>query len=523
MATAVGTGGRVGLPMPLGDLSATRWDAVVVGAGHNGLVAAAYLARANKRVLVLERMVALGGAATRYEIWPGYFASPARLVGLLHPTVISDLDLQRFGYRVTVTDPQLSVPIAGGPVFVEWLNRDRTVDGLRSWAPDQVKGYLAYEGFWDMVRARLRPESEDDLWLSVDPPSRAEVERRLEGDPDAIGAIFEWSQMQLLERFFSDHRLIDACAGQGMIGTNASPRDPGTASMTFHHSGGSVDAKPGVWGFVGGGMGNVSFAIADAAATLGVVIAAGVPVARILPERGVELESGELVSAPVVVANADPLSVVRLLGEEAPSQLIHTVGGQSQDSATFKVTYGLATKPVIAGGEGAWRGRIRLTPGVAAIHSAHRAATRGEMPNSFWGELLAETESEASNAPPGKHIVSCLMQYAPYSFSGSSWAERRDALVALLTSQIEVIAPGFGSTVEHVRVDIPRDLENRYGLTGGHIFHGSCLPDHMWDRRVSYRTGVSGVYMCGAGTYPGGGVIGINGRNAALAVLRDAR
>lgn len=520
MGRAVETLGRVGTPLTTAEMARRRWNAVMVGGGHNGLTAAAYLARAGRSVLVLERREVLGGACTLEEPWPGYRISPcAYLVGLLHPLVVDELELDRHGYRVTISDPQLVVPFPDGGAFIEWLDEDRTVRDLRALAPDQVDAYQAYQGLWQRMRAGLRPAGGDDVWLG-DPPSRIELADRLDHDPVAVAALFDDSMVELLERFFTDRRFVDAFCGQGVIGTNASPYDPGTASVAFHHSSGRIDGRSGDWGFVTGGMGMVSFALADAAARAGAVVAAGVPVGRIRPGEGVELESGELIPAEVVVSNADPAATLALL-DDPPAAFSRQVGAVPRLSPVVKVTYALAELPRFRADLPPTLGMINLTGGADALHQSYLAAQRGGVSDELWCELYFQTVYDPTIAPPGRHVLSAFCQYVPYRFAAGSWDDHREEVGDRVDATIERFAPGFGRLVLHRQVEGPPDLEQRLGLSGGHIFHGECLPDHMWDRRLPHRTPVEGLYLCGAGTHPGGSVIAANGRNAAMAVLAD--
>src|ERR1700677_4206131 len=311
--------GEIGLPEPISQLASQKWDVIIVGAGHNGLACAAYLARAGKRVLVLESRARVGGACTIEEPFPGVRMSPcAYLAGLLHPLVVEELDLPKRGFHWTPAVNGMFVPFLDGTSVQLWDDDDACEAEIRRFAPHDVNGWKAMTAVVKRLRDALRPAGERDIWIG-DAPTQVEIDARLGNDEEARNVLFHWSMAEFVERYLEDERLQYAYLGQGVIGTKASPFDPGTASIRYHHSSGRLGGIPGMWGYVRGGMGMVSFYFCDAAREAGAVVAAGVAVAEILPGEGVLLESGERLSAPVVVSNADPVGTLRLLGKSATS------------------------------------------------------------------------------------------------------------------------------------------------------------------------------------------------------------
>ncbi|MCC5948465.1 MAG: NAD(P)/FAD-dependent oxidoreductase [Nitriliruptoraceae bacterium] len=521
----VTTLGRPATP-PLAELAARRWDAVIVGGGHNGLTAAAYLARAGRSVLVLEAREQLGGACTLREPWAGYRVSPcAYLAGLLHPVVIDELELRRRGFRWIPADGGLFVPFEDGSSVQLWEDDARLEAELARFAPGDLAGYRAMSALMDRVREALRPADERDVWLGA-APSRERIAELVDHDEEALGLLFTWSQAEMLERYLDDERLRAALMGQGVIGTNASPFDAGTASIHFHHSSGRIDPdRPGTWGFVEGGMGTVSFLIADAAQEAGAVLAAGVPVAGIEPGRGVLLDDGTLIEARDVVVGADPQVAARLLGDAVDAGWRAQVDAVPIRGCTVKVTLALSAPPRFTArpdSDEHQTAQINTPLTDAQWRDGFAAASRGELPELLWTEDYLQTAYDPSIAPPGKHLLSVFAQYVPYDLDGG-WDARRDEVGALAVRSIARFCDGFEDAIEGMEVLGPPDIEREVGLTGGHIFQGECLPEHMWDRRLTPATPMDGVWLAGAGTYPGGSVMGINGRNAAMAVLGELR
>src|SRR3954447_2628340 len=381
--------GRVGLPAPVAELAARDWDAVVIGGGHNGLTAAAYLARAGQSVLVLERREQLGGACTLEQPFEDerFVVSPcAYVVGLLDQLVIDELDLPAHGYRVMPANPNLWYPFPDGTSFAQFLDDEQTAAHMREngFSESDIRGVLAYEATFDRIRRLLRDGPAGDLWRGPS-PSRERIEEIL-GDDELISIVFEEPIADTLARYVSDERLVHALFGQGIIGEWAGPKDAGTASVHLMHGMGEVEGHGGSWGYVDGGMGQVSFAIADVARDAGATLAAGVPVARIVPGEGVELESGELIRARAVLSNADPKRVLSMVpGNALPAEFRARLESWEVRSPVVKVNAALNKLPTFLAA--VWvephRAMVSVTHGIDDTQDAFEAAKRGE-PRVAW-------------------------------------------------------------------------------------------------------------------------------------------
>jgi phytoene dehydrogenase-like protein len=519
--------GKIGLPMPIGELASRTWDVIVVGAGHNGLACAAYLARAGKRVVVLESRSRVGGACTIEEPFPGVRMSPcAYLAGLLHPLVVSELDLPARGFQWSPAVNGLFVPFLDDSSIQLWDDDQRCEDEIRAFAPRDVEGWRAMSDVIRRTRDALRPAGDGDLWIG-EAPTREQIDERLEGDDEARRMLFDWSMAEFVEHYLTDERLQTAYLGQGVIGTNASPFNAGTASIRFHHASGRLGGMPGMWGYVKGGMGMVSFYFCDAAREAGAVIATGVPVAQILPGEGVLLEGGERIHAPIVISNADPKQTQKLLGSAADPGWSARVDEIPIEGCTVKLNVLLRELPDFTArpgkNEAHHYGQINAPLTKSEWKSGFASAKQGELPEHLWCEVYFQSVHDATVAPAGLHTMSVFAQYVPYKFSRGTWDQRRGEVRQLALRSLGRFCSNIENAVVTAQVLGPPDIEREVGLTGGHIFQGECLPPYMWSNRLSPRTPMEGVYLCGACTHPGGSVIGINGRNAAMAVLKDTK
>ncbi|HYY74232.1 MAG TPA: NAD(P)/FAD-dependent oxidoreductase, partial [Solirubrobacterales bacterium] len=386
-----------------------------------------------------------------------------------------------------------------------------------------IEGYWAYEGLFDEVRRRLR-KGERDTWVG-DAPSRAEIEELLGGDAAMLDLLFEASIADVLDDHISDERLKTALFGQGIIGTWGGPREPGTASIKLMHYQGDMTGEGPLWGYVEGGMGMVSFAIADAAREAGAALACGVPVAEIVPGEGVTLEDGTAIRADSVVCNADPKRMLSMLdGQDIDDAYRARLERWKVRSPVVKFNAALERLPTWAAAPGeSWpaRATIDVTGTMDDAQRAFEACARGE-PTVAFGEIYIQTGYDPSPAPEGRHLLSVFGQYAPYALADGTWDSRREEIGRQFIDLIDRFAPGFEDCLAEYEVLGPPDIEARIGLTGGNIFQGEVNPDQMWEHRLTPRTPVPGLYLCGAATHPAGSVIALNGRNAAAAVLADA-
>jgi phytoene dehydrogenase-like protein len=510
---------------PVSEVQRPHWDAIVVGAGHNGLACAAYLARAGKHVLVLEARNRIGGACTIEEKIPGVRLSPcAYLAGLLHPLVIQELDLASRGFHWTAAAAGLFIPFEDG-TSVQLYDDDWACDAeLKRFAPGDVEGWRAMMDLIRRTRDALRPPGSDDVWIG-EAPTREQIEDRLSGDREALHMLFDWSMAEMVEHYLRDERLQAGYLGQGVIGTNASPFDAGTASIRFHHASGRMGGLPGAWGYVKGGVGVVSFLIADAAEEAGASILTNVPVAQILPGEGVVLENGARIEALTVIVNADPRVALKLLGSKAEPEWRKKVESVPIQGCTVKLNVVLRELPNFRARPGVFEthhhGQINTPLSKQQWKDGYRAAREGKLPERMWTELYFQSVHDPGVAPPGLHTMSVFSQYVPYRFAEGTWDSRREEVKQRVLDSMAVFCSNIPEAVVDCQVMGPPDIEQKVGLTGGHIFQGECLPPYMWSNRLQARTPIEGVYLCGAATYPGGSVMGINGRNAAMAVLAD--
>jgi phytoene dehydrogenase-like protein len=512
----------------------TRYDAIVVGAGHNGLIAAGYLAKAGKKVLVLERRSIIGGATVTEEWFPGYRLSTCSYVcNLLLPEVIADLELEQHGYDVRPFDPQYFVPFPDGSYFMSYLDGRKTREQIAKFSQRDVAGYDAYWAMWDRILERMRP-------LLLQPaPTWDQIEARFSGPQgqEDWRTLSRKSIAELLDEYFESEQIKAPLSTGGVIGVNAGPLTPGTAYVKYHHLIGSIGGHQGAWGFVRGGMGSIPKAIAAFDREHGVEIATESEVAEIEIQdgsaRGVRTIDGRRYRADVILSNADPSrTFLGMVGEShLPTEFADGVKRIKVKGSVVKVLMALGELPDFTAMPGTsvgpqHTGGIVINPSVDYLETAWDDCKRGHPSRRPFMDCYIQTATEEGLTPPGKHTMSLFVQYAPYDLAEGTWDERRDEIGANIIDTLATFAPNIPNAIEHLEVLGPPDIERIIGITGGNIFHGEILPDQMFGYRPvpgysDYRTPVDRLYLCGSGAWPGGAVFGAPGRNCALEALRD--
>jgi len=521
-----------------------RVDAVVIGAGHNGLVCACYLAARGLKVTVLERRGVVGGAAVTEEFHPGFRNSTASYtVSLLHPKVIRDLRLAQHGLRIVERPISNFLPLADGGFLKVGGGLEATQREVARFSRRDAQRLPDYYARLDVVADVMR-----ELLLETPPnagggvgelvpawkASRAWRKLPLAAQRDVLD-LFTVSAAEWLGRWF-ESQPIQACFGfDSVVGNFASPYDPGTAYVLLHHVFGEVNGRKGVWGHAIGGMGAITQAMRAEAQARGVEIRTGVTVARVLSKRGracgVALEDGTEIEARRVVSNAHPQWLLRALGE-LPGEWREAFSNYRSESATFRMNVALSELPDFSSLPGREAGEhhrsgIILAPSLAFMDRAHATAREQGWSAEPIVEMLIPSTVDDSLAPPGRHVASLFCQHFRYALpNGRSWEAERERAADAVVEQVTKFAPNFKSAILGRRVLSPLDLEREFSLVGGDIFHGKLSLNQLFSARPAlgygnYRMPLKGLYLCGSGAHPGGGVTGIPGHNAAREVLTD--
>lgn len=527
------------------------YDVVIVGAGHNGLVAAFYLARAGRRVLVVERRDIVGGAAVTEELWPGFRVSTGAYIGgFVDERIVDDMGLAGRGYEVIQQDPAFFAPFPNGRHLTLWNDPDRTRSEIARFSERDADAYPRYTAMLQRLGAVLKPTL--TMVPPRLPPRRLRDGRRGvadwrktlgllrhlrgldEGDLHDLARVLMRSAKDLLDEFFESEAVKGLLASQSVLSTHGGPYSPGTGYVLLHHALGE-----GSWGFVRGGMGAVSEAMAEAAREEGAEIRTGATVRRILVEDGaahaVELEGGggERLPARLVASGVDPhLTFLRLVGPDSlPDDFVADIRRFKMTSMVTKVNVAVSELPDFVAVPGQeigphHRASIEISPSMEYLERAFDDAKYGGYSRRPYIEMEIPTSVDPDMAPEGCHVLSLYCQYAAYELREGTWEEHRERYADRIIETLAEYCPNLPGSILHRQVLTPVDIERYFGMTGGNVFHGAMTPEQFFAFRpapgwAQHRTPIDRLWLCGSGAHPGGGVRGLPGHNCAREILRS--
>ena len=525
----------------------SHYDVIVIGGGHNGLVNAAYLAKAGRKVVVLERRHVLGGAAVTEEIFPGFrFSVASYVVSLLRPEIIRELDLPRHGLEILPLDGTFT-PMPDGDYLWRVNDHAKTRREIARHSKLDAEAYDEYGKAMVEMGRFVKPI------LTMTPPDPTSLDPRGLMDLLFLGKRFrslsaqdQYNQIQLmtmsavdfLDQWFETDVLKATMSASGIIGTFLGVRSPGTAYVLLHHYMGEIDGAFRSWGLSRGGTGAISLAIADAAREAGAEIRTETTVSKILVKdgtaSGVVLANGDYLTADVVSSSVDPnLTFLKMVGaENLPQEFVEDVTRYKYRGSSGKVNLALDALPdfkAMPGPGPHLRGAVSISPSVDYMERAYDDAKYGRFSRRPYIDIVIPSLTDPSVAPPGKHVMSCFVQYAPYHLKEGQWDDQqRDAFGDTVIDTIAEYAPNIKNIILHRQVLTPLDIEQTFGLTEGNIFQGELTLEQLFFLRPApgwahYRTPVKNLYMCGSATHPGGGIMGAPGRNAAMRIVKETR
>ncbi|MCC7475444.1 MAG: NAD(P)/FAD-dependent oxidoreductase [Pirellulales bacterium] len=536
-----------------------RFDGIVIGGGHNGLVCAAYLAKAGRKVCVLERRHVLGGCATTEALWPGYKVSTAAyVISLFLPQIIRELKLNEYGLSVLPRSPSSFTPLPDGRSLLLGPDPELCRREIAKFSAADAEQYPRYNTFLERVAAVLEPVlsmAAPDLlplpgpWRSIGLGKRLRdlkkawtlyrALRKLGGDLPQAVELLTGAARPILDRWFESDALKATLATDAIIGAFLSISSPGSAYVLLHHVMGEAGGARGVWGFVQGGMGGLADSLARACGDLGVEIRRESPVREILTRGGravgVRLDDGTLLDAKVVASSVDPhLTFENFLSpSDLPEYFREAVARIDYASASAKINLALSEPPrftCLTDGAGVvgpqHHGTMHIGPSLEYLERAYDDAKYGRPSEHPILEITMPTSVDRTIAPPGKHILSMFVQYAPYHLANGNWDDLKESFADRCVAELAKYAPNVPAAIEHRQVLSPLDLERTYGITGGNIMQGAMNAHQLFCFRpvagwADHHTPIRGLYLCGAASHPGGGVLGACGKNAAQEILRD--
>jgi phytoene dehydrogenase-like protein len=520
------------------------YDAIVIGAGHNGLISAAYLAKAGKKVLVLERRHVVGGAAVSEEVFPGFtFSVLSYVVSLFRPAIIRDLDLPRHGLEILPLETAFT-PHLDGPGLCRWPDAARSRREISRFSAKDAEIYPEFS----LTMTRMARFAKDFIDSPAPDPASIRPKELMAllrlgksfsgsaGFLDLQVKLLTMSAVDFLDRWFESDVLKAPMSCSGIIGTYLGVRSPGTAYVLLHHYMGEIDGAFRSWGLSKGGTGGISVACAKAAESYGAEIRTEAPVAKVLVKNGrssgVVLDNGDELHAKLVVSCCDPrLTYLGLVGEEhLESDMVQRIKRYKFRGSSGKVNLAVDRLPQFPGREGSahLRGDIAIAPSIDYLERAYDEAKYGDFSRRPYINVVIPSLMDPSVAPAGKHVVSCFVQYAPYHLKvgPEKWPDRREAFGDTVVDTLAEYSPGFKESILHRQVVTPWDMEQEFGLTEGNIFQGELSLEQLLFQRPAagwsrYRTPIRGLWMCGSGTHPGGGIMGASGQLAASAILES--
>jgi phytoene dehydrogenase-like protein len=524
--------------------SATSYDAIVVGGGHNGLVNGAYLARAGLRTLIVERRALVGGAAITEELRPGFhFTTFSYALSLLRPAIIHELDLVRHGFMPLLM-PSTFCPLPDGDSLVMGQDRNENLKEIARHSRADADAYDQYSHDITMVARAVKPlfDRIPPNLFDTSPEGLAELAalaRHLGGlEPRVLHTLVRLltgSAADFLDDYFESDILKGWLASSGIIGTKVGPMSQGSGLVLLFHNLGEHDGHLGSWAFHKGGNGGFTQVLARAAQAFGAEILTGVEVERVITSKGratgVALADGTELLAPVVVSAADPRRTFTQFVDprELPQDLIDGLRRYRYQGTSSKVNFaldGLPRYPSLGDRSDMFRGFTNIAPSMEYLERAFDEAKYGWYSTHPYIDGAIQSTIDPDMAPPGKHVMSCFVQYTPYHLKGGTWPEERERMADNVQGALESYFPGFSELVLQREVVTPLDIEQVAGLPEGNIFHGELLGPQMYFFRPApgwnqYRTPIAGYYQCGSGTHPGGCVSGGPGRLASHQILAD--